>query len=1190
MLLKSLELQGFKTFPEKTKLTFEKGITAVVGPNGSGKSNISDAMRWVLGEQSAKTLRCSRMEDVIFSGTPGRRGMNCAEVTLTIENADRRLPFDGDTVAVTRRFYRSGDSEYLINGAAVRLKDIHELFMDTGLGRDGYSMIGQGKIDSIVAARSEDRREIFEEAAGVSRFRYRKEEAERRLARAEDNLVRLRDIFSELEGRVGPLKEQAEKAEQFLAYSKEKKDLEIRVSLAALEKSGAALRQQDHKIAAAQADFDAAEQRVQALSEEAEKVFAQTNALVAAMEELRTAAAADEETAARTQGEAGILRGTVEHNLDTVARIRRELDQSRLSAGELDRQIEEKTQAMQQKAADCDALNARFLALSNQVEELRRSLDAGAQDTETLAAGLAAENAALGELRVQASAARSSLEEIARRGAQVEENTAQARRRAEEFQKTDSELTAMAEEMQQQIAGAENGVQGLRMVLARREEKLQERRRALDELRLDVGGMDRRIGILTDMEKSMEGFSQAVKTVLREAGRGALRGVHGPVSRLITVPEEYALAVETALGAAMQNIVVDNEQDAKNGIRLLKQKDAGRATFLPLTTIHGNEIQDPAFGDCPGLIGVASRVCGCKDVYRDVLRSLLGRTLLAEDLDAAGAIAKRFGYRWRVVTLDGQVVNAGGSFTGGSSGRNAGILSRGAEISRLQKERAELVHRREEAEAALQALQKETEGYRNRLSAALAEVEVQQEELRRTQEEIRRNRFESGTNDALLRELQEEKAAAARRSRDLSDEVARAEEKMEACRGRIARVEEQLAAAGDARRALAEENDAMARKLQELRMECFAAATEKDSLSQAAQELCRRREEGNARAGELQQEIDGFLAQNQALEKQIEDLTGRCAALRAAAAEKKQRAAEMSVQRMGSEQRAAELRAEERTVSSARENAALELARLQERRDTLQKEYDGVISSLWEEYELTRREAEQIASPAEDLPRAQRRLTELRSKIRSLGSVNVAAVEEYKEVYERYTFLQEQIGDAEKAKTELTQLILRLTRQMKELFVERFSEIRTQFSKIFQELFGGGSADITIADESDVLNSGIDITVHPPGKIVTHIEALSGGEKALVAIAIYFAIMKVSPPPFCMLDEIEAALDDVNVTRFAGYLRRMSDNTQFIAITHRRGTMEEADVLYGVTMQDQGVSQLLEMHQDEPGAQAAEGK
>ncbi|MBR4888427.1 MAG: AAA family ATPase, partial [Clostridia bacterium] len=460
MLLKSLELQGFKTFPEKTKLTFENGITAVVGPNGSGKSNISDAMRWVLGEQSAKTLRCSRMEDVIFNGTPNRRGMSCAEVTLTIDNTDRRLAFDGDTVAVTRRFYRSGDSEYLINKASVRLKDIHELFMDTGLGRDGYSMIGQGKIDSIVAARSEDRREIFEEAAGVSRFRYRKEEAERRLARAEDNLVRLRDILSELEGRVGPLKEQAEKAELFLVYSAEKKDLEISVSLAALEKSGSALREQDHKIAASQAEFDEAVAKINALSEEAERVFAETNALTAAMDELRTAAATDDAAAARTEGEIGILRGTVAHNKDTVSRIEREVAQSRLSSEDIGRQITEKEEAARKKSEECDALNARFMELSARVDELRRSLDAGAQDTETLAAAVAAENAAMGELRVQASAARSSIEEIGRRRDAIEEAAEEARAQAEKFAAAEEELTTMASDLQQQITAAENGMQG----------------------------------------------------------------------------------------------------------------------------------------------------------------------------------------------------------------------------------------------------------------------------------------------------------------------------------------------------------------------------------------------------------------------------------------------------------------------------------------------------------------------------------------------------------------------------------------------------------------------------------------------------------------------------------------------------------------------------------------------------------
>ena len=1187
MLLKSLELHGFKTFPEKTKLTFETGITAVVGPNGSGKSNISDAMRWVLGEQSAKTLRCSKMEDVIFSGTPGRRGMSCAEVTLTIDNKDRKLNFDGDTVAVTRRFYRSGDSEYLINKASVRLKDIHELFMDTGLGRDGYSMIGQGKIDSIVAAKSEDRREIFEEAAGVSRFRYRKEEAERRLSRAEENLVRLRDILGELEGRVEPLRQQAEKAEQFLVYSKEKKDLEIRVSLAALEKSGAALREQEHKIDAAQAEFDAAGARMEALSREAESAFAKTNALTVSMDELRSAAAADEAEATRCEGEARVLQGTIEHHLDTIRRIKEDLDQSRLSDEDMQRQIDEKNEAVRQKNEEYEKLNADFMALSGRVEELRRQLDAGSEDTQSLTSAVAAEQAALAEIRIQASAARTSMDEIERRSGEIDTAVSAAKEKAAELEKTSAELLAMAEDLQKQLTAAENSLNGQKQLLDHRREKQQNQQRALDELRLDIGGMNRRISMLEEMEKSLEGFHQSVKTVLREANRGALRGIHGPVSKLITVPGEYALAIETALGAAMQNIVVDGEAEAKAAIRLLKQRDAGRATFLPLTTIRGSEIQEPGLDQIPGLVGVASRVCSCDEKYRSVLQSLLGRVLLAEDLDAAGTIARQFKYRWRVVTLDGQVVNAGGSFTGGSSARSAGILSRAAEIVRLRKQRQDMHERSEKATAQLKTLQEETAALEAQREVDLAACNECREELRRVQEEIRRTRFEIESNTNVLQNLEQEKREAAGRIQRLSEEAAAAEEKIQACRERIQRVEEQLSAAGDTQRELAEKSDSMAARLQELRLACFAAATEKESMANAVEELQRRRREGAARTESLHREIDSLEQQNTQLGQQAQQQNQQAESLRVQAQEKQQKIQALAEERTQSEQRSAALRAEERTVSSQKENAGGALARLQERRDTLQKEYDTVIARLWEEYELTRREAEQIAAPAEDLPKAQRRLTELRGKIRALGSVNVAAVEEYKEVSERYTFLKEQIEDAETSKTELLQLITRLTRQMKEVFVERFGEIRTQFTQIFKDLFGGGNADITIADENDVLNSGIEITVHPPGKIVTHIEALSGGEKALVAIAIYFAIMRVSPPPFCMLDEIEAALDDVNVARFASYLRRMSGNTQFIAITHRRGTMEEADVLYGVTMQDQGISQLLELHPDEIDAHTA---
>lgn len=1181
MRLKSLELQGFKTFPDRTTLSFDNGVTAVVGPNGSGKSNISDAIRWVLGEQSARTLRCARMEGLIFNGTPHRKAQGFAEVTLTIDNSDRGLNFDSDEVAITRRYYRSGESEYQLNHASVRLRDVTELFLDTGLGRDGYSMIGQGKIDSIVAARSEDRREIFEEAAGISRFRYRKEDSENRLARAEENLLRLRDILSELEERVGPLKEQSEKAQQFLALSGEKRTIEIGLWLETLERSGRILREHDDKLLVARSQYEDAEKAIEAIDAEIDHVFRQSSECAAKADELRQESARLEEAAARKDGDISVLENDILHANENIARIDRELLEAARSGESVEGEIAAKRAEITQKNGEIASVREKENDCSAALDELRRGMDEVSGRIADLSRTIADLTSSATESRVEASTAASSAEELRLRRKAAGESRAEKQERRALLEAERDDCTKMLSETRERIDALKNAVRGRELRLESRRKKAEEARKQSDALHLDTQERERRARLLEDLERSMEGFSQSVKTVMRETKRGALGGVHGPVSRLIEVPAPYAVAIETALGPAMQNIVVSTERDAKLAINLLKQRDAGRATFLPVSTIRGSLLREPGLADCAGFVGVAGTLCRCKPEYEGILHSLLGRIVIAEDLDSAVAIAKRFSYRFRVVTLDGQVVNAGGSLTGGSLARNSGLLSRRAEIDRIRAEAKELAEQTQQAQARLKGLLEEAAREEAELSAVRAELSTAQEDAVRfeTEEKSAAAALESLSRDEEA--LQREDEESARRLTELEETRLAAEQRAAEYAEQIAAVQEQLGRIHESRDESNRRSDELTAQLQEHRMRLLELSKDVSALEAMVEELERRRAGHDDRAEALRREketVEGSLA---GIRARIEDARREADSLRAGARNAAGGIEGLNSRRMELERQSTELRAREKEKSAEREKVGHEVARLEERRGSLQKEYDEITSRLWEEYELTRREAEEQYRKPDDPQQARRRLSEIKSAVKALGTVNVAAIEEYQEVSARYEFLSAQVADVEQSRDSLRRLIADLTKQMKELFLERFSEISRHFTEVFCELFGGGTAQLALSDPEDVLACGIEIAVQPPGKIVNNLESLSGGEKALVAIALYFAIMKVNPPPFCVLDEIEAALDDVNVTRFAAYLRRMNQRTQFIAITHRRGTMEEADVLYGVTMQDEGVSKLLKMSASE---------
>ena len=1181
MLLKSLELQGFKTFPDKTKLSFDTGITAVVGPNGSGKSNISDAIRWVLGEQSAKALRCSRMEDVVFNGTDKRKRQGYAEVTLTIDNSDRRLPYGGDEVAVTRRYYRSGESEYLINKAAVRLKDVHELFMDTGLGRDGYSMIGQGKIDSIVASKSEDRREIFEEAAGISRYRYRKTEAERKLAHTEENLLRLRDIVSELEGRVEPLRVQSEKAEKFLEYSGEKRGLEIALWVDTLNKSSSVLRRQEDKIAIARSQYEEAEQAIEAISAESEEIYQRNGSIASRIEEKRAEASAYESELASVNAEISVAQNDILHNNDNIARILGEIEKAESSTEDFRQIIEDKEQSIAAVRERIEQRRREYDAVSEDLNNVNNDASRSSDELRELSAVIASLSQRLADVRVTDITAASSIEELTARSTALAESREQKLTRRDELAEMHKTYEADTEKSESAVKAVSNSIEGLEMKLRSRMQKRDELRQTADSLRLDAQEKARRAKLLADLSANYEGFYRSVKTVMTQAKSGAIGGICGPVTTLIRVPEQYNTAMEVALGSKMQHIVVNTDSDAKRAIEMLKKLDAGRATFLPVSTIKARALDEKGLDDCYGYIGIASELCSADKKYENILNNLLGRIVVAEDLSAASAIAKRYNYRFMVVTLDGQVINAGGSFTGGSAAKNSGLLSRESEIEKLRKEAAALNTKAEAAAQSFRSAESQYAACEAELLGARAELSNTQQEAVRLRAELNACIAELSAAERDIADIDSELSASAAKiseskaARELAQkDLIRYNAEMESAELKIKKI-------SGSRDEMAERREAFTEKLQQLRLDILSCEKDIDTLNADIEAARLSGSDHRARIAELEREKAEREQYNSDTENKINGLKAKADELGAMLSENAQAVEQLNTERTDLEKRSHELRQLERDRSDERELVSNELSRLEVRRDNQQKEFDGIISKLWEEYELTRSEAEEQAVEIENLTEARSRLSALKQKIKALGTVNVAAIEEYKEVSERYAFMSAQVDDVEKSKKEIENLITGLTKQMKEAFVDSFAEINKNFTLTFKELFGGGEARLELSEPENILTSGIDIIVHPPGKIVVHLEALSGGEKALVAIALYFAIMKVRPAPFCVMDEIEAALDEVNVDRFANYLRNLTSDTQFILITHRRGTMEEADVLYGVTMQDEGVSKLLELRASE---------
>lgn len=1117
------------------------------------------------------------MEDVIFSGTDVRKAKGFAEVTLRLDNTDRSLNKDSDEVSVTRRYYRSGDSEYLVNGESARLRDVNELFMDTGLGRDGYSIVGQGKIADMVSPKASERRDMLEEAAGISHFRYRRGDAIKRLAQAEENLVRLRDILSELESRVGPLKAQSEKAQKFIVLAGERKNLEIGIWLNTIDKTGEKMRDQEHKIEIAEASHKEAQDELSKIGEMIDKAADGTRDINIKLEEIRNSASGFEEKLSDIDSQIKVAENSILHNNETIERINRDKAAENETEQNIDAAVSAARECIQKAEEQIADATRQMDELSKQEETYRLSSSEFSDRAAALSGEISALSVRLADCRVTAETANSSIEEIRSRISAIDESMGTRKDDYDALLKRKADAEAELKEIQDEIVSVKNAIDGYTLRFENRGKKADSVKLAIDEKQRELHKGQDRVRLLEDLEKNMEGYFGAVKAVMKESGRGALRGIYGPVSQLITVKDKYSAAIETALGAAVQNIVVDNETDAKRAMGFLKERRAGRATFLPITAIKGRVLSEQGLDDQYGFVSIASDLVSYDNKYSEIIRWLLGRTAVAEDIDSAIAIAKKYSYRFRIVTLDGQVINAGGSMTGGSRVQNAGILSRGNEIERLK--------------GSLASMQKELDGMLSDYkllsedaSAAKAELEGAEGDLLRAKEEnIRREGELKLASDKLasvssgVKELLEEKETLEKRIESVSSGAEAARSQIDELKETLENKEKELESITGDSKTLQKNREEVASKAAEIRLRIVSLQKDVEANTDEITRLKNRKTGHLDRLSELDGEIREIEEKNDELRALTERLSADEKALKANHGDAQNQINELISQRDELEKQANDLRLHERAKSEERERLSGDIARLEERKIAMRNEYDNLTSKLYDEYQLTRREAAALEIEIDDYSLAAKRLAELKSQIRALGSVNVSAIEEYKEVSERYEFLSGQISDVETSRAELNKMIDDLTGKMAEQFREQFNRINSCFGQTFIELFGGGKAELRLEDERDVLGSDIEIKVQPPGKNVQNINLLSGGEKGLSAIALLFAILKVTPAPFCIFDEVEAALDDVNVSRYAQYVRRMTKNTQFILITHRRGTMEEADVLYGVTMQEKGVSKLLEL-------------
>lgn len=1180
MYFKSMFLQGFKSFADKTFLEFNGGITVVVGPNGSGKSNISDAIRWVMGETSAKSLRGANMQDVIFCGSEKRKPLGFAEVTITMDNSDHSMNIDFEEVSITRRVYRSGESEYLINKAPCRLKDIHELFMDTGLGRDGYSIIGQGKIDAILSAKSDERRHIFDEAAGITKYRYRKNEAEKKLSLTEENLTRISDIVKELEGRVEPLRKQSEKAVKFLKLRESQKEIEVSLWLHIIDENKQFL---DKLIS----DYDNVKSQIDSLYKEIDKSEAEINVIKDKIrlndnetDKTKSEMYAKRDEITQASGEIDVLQANINYNTQNIYRIEGETESLSKRITEHETVKQAQSRLLEKLMGELDKANSEISEKMNELEQIKAKLEQKIGTANSTAEQLNSLTDKISDIKIKSAAnsqyIKSADEQILH--AENELNSLNEKYASEKqaIEDVNKKIDILSHDAQNKKTESENASKKLEEQQKQLSSLLQKQLSLESDNKTNIN----RKKILEELENDFDGYSKPVKFIMNEHKFGSLKKntIYGPVSALIKADEKYITAVETALGGAVNNIVTENEDDAKAAINYLKTSKKGRITFLPVSSVKSKPFVSVGENKCKGYIGIASELIKCDSKFREVIEYLLGRTIVVDNMDNAVEMAKKYKYSFKIATLGGEILNVGGSIAGGSGNTSAASgLSRREDIKKLDALIEKTEQEIKSVSAKVSSLRNSTEKLKKddlqlrteyySAERTLAEYKTSASHIINSYSEANRITSEA---EARLNRLKNDKAQA----QTLKFEF---ENALEALNKEYSSLFSQKGKTDEDTKLLQTQSAELSELLTELNInknnlekDIFVAREKLENCTTEISSCAAQISEKNAEHDSLEKETaDAY--------KKIDSLNELLSNSHTIINDFKLKLEELDKIKAENEAVLEKKESSLKEINGTIFNLQSEESRLTAKKTKYESERENVISKLWEEYELTYSAACEFKKPIENPAEAKNTLQGIKQQIKSLGNINLNAVDEYKEVKERYEFLSAQQDDILKAKQELTVLISEMTEIMTEMFDKNFKKLNEKFSETFKALFGGGHAKLLLADPSDILESGVEIEVQPPGKNLQSITLLSGGEKAFTAIALIFAILKTNPTKFCIFDEIEAALDDANVYRYADFLKAFSSKTQFIVISHRKGTMEAADTLYGVTMQEKGVTRLLSL-------------
>ena len=1178
MYLKRLELQGFKSFADKTILELMPGITTVIGPNGSGKSNISDAIRWVLGEQSMKSLRGTKSLDIIFAGTQNRKSLGFAEASLVFDNSDGALPIEYTEVTVTRKIYRSGETGYYINKVPCRLKDVLELFMDTGIGKDGYSIIGQGKIDEILSNKSEDRRHIFEEAAGIVKYRTRKQESEKKLEHTKLNLLRINDILTEIEGNLEPLQMQADKAKKYLNLREELKNIEIGLFVYNIEKYKQDLEKVVQDIEIMQSQCNDEEGRLERVKILKEELKSSIDEITETIENMSNIGFESQKQIEQLNSDINVAKTRIANNNENNDRYLKEIEEQNVKIQELKDEIEQKEakkdnlkqnkekfeKELNEKQAELDKLTEKLSSKELEIEGYKHTVEENTDKKYELQSEINAQNI--------------NYQNFEKRQAQIKQ----------EMQSTISELDGTRlnkEDIAKQFNEIENkknkAQNSLNEVAKQREEanqKIKSFESNINILSSEMRIKESRLKFLIETEKEKEGYIKSVKSLLKDCEniKELGKGMNGVLANIIEVPDDLQIAIEMCLGASLQNIVTETETDAKRLVEHLRKNNLGRASFLPISSVRGKKL-DKIKGNESGVIGIASDLVKYNKKYEQIILNLLGRTVVVDNMDTAIKVAKQNGYTFRIVTTEGDLINPSGAITGGSvAKKTVNILGRGKEIEKLEKEIKNLKQKIEKLENDKQNYEESIEGILElsaNLEKELQEIDITyatekqkvisiNENIEKLEKRLNRLKEEQAN-------LEKQKEEAVSTKGDLQVEINKIVEQNE----ELSKIITEFAELNkDDQKYI----DDLNFDITNLKISVSSFDESEASIQEIQERINQELENAHTSIENKNTQIEQIKKDNEELEKSIQETLQKIEEVKESVNSSSSKIEELKKERAQKSEKLSKQEDEITAKFKVIEDLKGQLVKLDVKKTKIEEDINGIINKMWEEYELTPNNAEQYQKP-ENVALTQRRVNSLRTEIRELGSVNVDSIEEYKNLKDRYDFMSEQRLDLENTMSKLRKVISDMTQIMKEQFKEKFKVINKNFGEVFAELFGGGKAELTLEDEENILECGIDITVQPPGKKLQNMMLLSGGEKAFTAIALLFAILKINPAPFCVLDEIEAALDDVNVFRYADYLKKFTDHTQFLVITHRKGTMEVADTVYGVTMEESGISKLLSM-------------